>query len=432
VARPCDGNRSIAPPRLLPSDGHSRLDFRCRSVQRCYFSTKISLGCPTPAAPDKTCSGSGALTLDNFFNAAYQENYGCTDSLFQEIAGQYDGSQSTSVLWNYWTIAKNFMLQDRMFMSVPSYSKISHLFMVSGWSSTCTAQPCSASQENYQEVGDTTQVYGWKDIANALSTTGHTWKYYKGEDWDPSLCGSCSGGNTTCLCYKQPSSCFNTTTPTGMVWFWNPLANFSDFTSQQKQQITTLQTFLTDVTTESTFPQVSWIVPSIASSEHAGSFTNTDPVSGKGYNAPNVDLKRGQAYVTMLLQQIMKNTALWNSSVVFLAWDDWGGFYDHVRPPTDSSGNLMYGLRVPGMTISPWLGINKLDHQTLSFDAYLAFIENLLLPIGPGMPGQPLNGDGRPDVREWEPALGNLVDEFDFNQNPAGTTRVARSGRAAA
>ena len=64
----------------------------------------------------------------------------------------------------------------------------------------------------------------------------------------------------------------------------------------------------------------------------------------------------------------------WKSTAIFLAWDDWGGFYDHVVPPTvDAQG---YGLRVPGLVISPYARRGYIDHQTLSFDAYLKFIED--------------------------------------------------------
>ena len=64
----------------------------------------------------------------------------------------------------------------------------------------------------------------------------------------------------------------------------------------------------------------------------------------------------------------------WSSTAIFLAWDDWGGFYDHVAPPrVDENG---YGLRVPGLVISPYARRGYIDHQTLSFDAYVKFIED--------------------------------------------------------
>jgi hypothetical protein len=53
----------------------------------------------------------------------------------------------------------------------------------------------------------------------------------------------------------------------------------------------------------------------------------------------------------------------WNSTAIFLAWDDWGGFYDHVKPP--SLDALGYGIRVPGIVISPYAKRGYVDHQML-------------------------------------------------------------------
>jgi phospholipase C len=106
----------------------------------------------------------------------------------------------------------------------------------------------------------------------------------------------------------------------------------------------------------------------------------------------------------------------WSSTAIFLAWDDWGGFYDHVAPPiVDQNG---YGLRVPGIVISPYARQGLVDHQTLSFDAYVKFIEDDFLNgdrIDPRTDGRP---DRRPDVRERAPQLGDLRADFDFSQAP--------------
>src|SRR5689334_13224667 len=106
----------------------------------------------------------------------------------------------------------------------------------------------------------------------------------------------------------------------------------------------------------------------------------------------------------------------WASSAIFLSWDDWGGFYDHVVPPVvDVNG---YGLRVPGIVISPYAKRGYIDHQTLSFDAYLKFIEDRFLGgarLDPKTDGRP---DPRPDVREDASVLGDLVKDFDFKQTP--------------
>ena len=106
----------------------------------------------------------------------------------------------------------------------------------------------------------------------------------------------------------------------------------------------------------------------------------------------------------------------WRSTAIFLTWDDWGGFYDHVGPPTvDHNG---YGMRVPGLVISPYAKRGYIDHQTLSFDAYVKFIEDDFLGgqrLDPRTDGRP---DPRPTVRENVSLLGDLTSDFDFHQSP--------------
>jgi phospholipase C len=106
----------------------------------------------------------------------------------------------------------------------------------------------------------------------------------------------------------------------------------------------------------------------------------------------------------------------WKSTAIFLSWDDWGGFYDHVVPPhVDENG---YGLRVPGIVIGPYVRRGFIDHQTLSHDAYIKFIEDDFLGgarIDPQTDGRP---DQRPTVRENVPILGDLRKDFDFQQTP--------------
>ena len=88
---------------------------------------------------------------------------------------------------------------------------------------------------------------------------------------------------------------------------------------------------------------------------------------------PPALVSAGQTYVTSLINSIMRGPD-WKSTAIFLAWDDWGGFYDHVKPPVvDRNG---YGLRVPALVISPYARQGYVDHQVLSSDAYLKFIED--------------------------------------------------------
>jgi phospholipase C len=179
---------------------------------------------------------------------------------------------------------------------------------------------------------------------------------------------------------------------------WNPLPAFD--TVKENHQLTNVQ--IVDeyfkAAKNGTLPAVSWIVPENNVSEH-----------------PPGKVSDGQAYVTGLINAAMEGPD-WNSTAIFVTWDDWGGFYDHVAPPkVDENG---YGLRVPGLVISPYAKKGYIDHQTLSFDAYLKFIEDVFLGgqrIDPKTDGRP---DPRPDVRENAPQLGDLLSDFDFTQTP--------------
>ena len=126
-------------------------------------------------------------------------------------------------------------------------------------------------------------------------------------------------------------------------------------------------------------------------------------------------ISRGQAYVTSLINAVMQGPD-WESTAIFLSWDDWGGFYDHLAPPSvDQNG---YGLRVPGLVISPYAKKGFIDHQVLSFDAFVKFIEDDFLSsqrIDPKTDGRP---DPRPTVRENVQILGDLRNDFDFDQAP--------------
>jgi phospholipase C len=147
-----------------------------------------------------------------------------------------------------------------------------------------------------------------------------------------------------------------------------------------------------------TLPSVVWLAPSAPYSEH-----------------PPALVSLGQAYVTGLIDAIMRGPD-WDSTAIFLTWDDWGGFYDHVVPPrVDENG---YGIRVPGIVISPYARQGFIDGQTLSHDAYVKFIEDDFLGrqrIDPKTDGRP---DRRPTVRENVPILGDLRADFDFKQKP--------------
>ena len=112
----------------------------------------------------------------------------------------------------------------------------------------------------------------------------------------------------------------------------------------------------------------------------------------------------------------------WNETAIFPTWDDWGGFYDHALPPVvDRNG---YGSGSPVFLISPWARAGFIDLQTLSFDAYLKFIEDLFLSKERLNPRTLSRPDSRPTVRERVSILG---DSSASSTSPR--TRSRRSSR---
>jgi phospholipase C len=297
---------------------------------------------------------------------------------------------------NYWAYAKNFVLQDHMFQPDLSWSLPAHLYMVSGWSARCTTPAVPMSCGNAVqapgsppgEAQNTTGAvpeYAWTDLTYLLHQAHVSWRYYVAKGGQP----DCDNDAMFCAPVPQDSK-----TP----GIWNPLPYFDTLQQDgQLQNVAPLQDFFT-AARAGTLPAVSWIVPAQAVSEH-----------------PPALVSAGQAYVTSLINAIMRSPD-WSSTAIFLSWDDWGGFYDHVQPPhVDAQG---YGLRVPGLVISPYARQGLVDHQVLSHDAYLKFIEDDFLGgarIDPKTDGRP---DPRPDVRENAHVLGDLTQDFDFSQKP--------------
>ncbi len=289
---------------------------------------------------------------------------------------------------NYWTYADEFVLQDRMFGPTDGWTLPAHLFLVSAWSAFCpdVLDPMSCasnvdlkSGEERWEYGEA-PIYAWTDITWLLDREGVSWGYYVA----PGTCmfPPCGGG-------RDESS-----TPATR----NPLPGFTTVGEAKGDHFFTHQEFV-DQAKAGTLPSVAWVVPG-DESEHPQS---------------KVGVRGGQAYVTRLINAVGKSD-LWGASAIFLTWDDWGGFYDHVLPPKiDVNG---YGLRVPGLVISPYARRGYVDHQTLTFDAYLKLIEDRFLEgqrLDPVTDGRP---DSRPTVREDVEILGDLALAFNFQQQP--------------
>ncbi len=313
------------------------------------------------------------------------------------------GFHNDMELANYWSYARAYVLQDNLYQSNASWSLPSHLFMVSEWSADCTwpdggqsdvASTCVSNIDlDLATANDGGYLYPWTDLTYLLHNAGVSWKNYLVEGTEP----DCDDGEMTCDPVPQLAN---------VPGIWNILPQFQTVrTDNQTGNVVQFNQFYLDVDA-GTVPNVAWFFPADKVSEH-----------------PPASISLGQAYVTGIVNAIMEDPALWKTSVIFLTWDDWGGFYDHVQPPVvDVNG---WGLRVPGMTISPWV-VPGIDHQQLSHDAYAKFIEDIFLNgqrLDPTTDGRP---DPRPDVRENNVGLGDLRTEFDFTQTALGTDVLAQ------
>ncbi len=328
----------------------------------------------------------------------------CTNSANPDVMGYHTESD----IPNYWTYAKDFVLQDHMFESNASWSLPAHLYLVSEWSAYCRKHNDPSSCTNTVQTrraerpadsptyfdgrsGATNSrtgqpIYAWTDLTYLLDRHSVSWRYYVVSGSEPDCENPAA---ETCGPVAQ-----NSHTP----GIWNPLPWFDTVKDDnQLPDIQSVEQFYA-AARGGTLPAVSWVVPSQAVSEH-----------------PPAPVSWGQSYVTSLVNAVMRSPD-WGSTAIFISWDDWGGFYDHVDPPSvDQNG---YGLRVPGIVISPYAKRGYIDHQVLSFDAYAKFIQDDFLGgarLDPKTDGRP---DPRPDVREDERILGDLINDFDFNQAP--------------
>ncbi len=338
--------------------------------------------------------------MDGFVRTVVDSTQYCADHRSDPKCERYLGPQgqpdvmsyhTAKEIPNYWRYAKKFVLQDHMFAPADSWTLPAHLFLVSAWAARCESpldpMSCSSNLELAPESQmmrdrEDVPIWAWTDITYLLHEHGVDWGYYVGDDtciFEP--CPN-DGSKERTVSQQNPLPWFTTIRQTGQM---DRIQRHSDFY---------------EAAASGMLPAVSWVVPYSGVGEHPAS------------DSP---IWKGQAHVTRLINALMRGPD-WNETAVFLTWDDWGGFYDHVEPPrVDANG---YGIRVPALTISPWVAPGTIDSQVLSFDAYLKLIEDLFLGgerLNPRTLSRP---DSRPTVREKVAILGDLLKEFEFSQDP--------------
>jgi phospholipase C len=268
-----------------------------------------------------------AKTFKNQWDQGKMDNFvGALDALKQNgklSMGYYDGSDIPF----YWNLADQYVLFDRFFSSAQDGSFANHMYWIAA------APPVTTNAKLSAGVYDTLPT-----IFDRLQKQGISWKFYV-QNYDPKIT------------YRNLAGAGNRESQV----IWVPLLNIDRFLDDPtlNSHIVDLAQYYADLK-NGTLPQVAYIAPSGASEHPPGS------------------IQSGQRFVRTLVQELMRSP-FWSSSAFMLAYDDWGGWYDHVNPPQiDAEG---YGLRVPALLVSPFARKGYIDHTTLDFSSIVKFIE---------------------------------------------------------
>lgn len=310
--------------------------------------------------------------MPDVFLGATCNHWACT---VQDVDGgrmdRFDIAKGTSLdvyvqmrerdLPNYWAYARRFTLADHYFSSVHGASFPNHLFSVAAQtggvmdnsSNAVSGTNCDGSPSGTVPVmdaqGGITQrspCFDFQTLPDVLEDAGISWKYY-GE----------GGGVLSTIRHIADGPLF-------------------------QERIASPSQFLTDAANNE-LPDVSWVLPPAGASEH-----------------PPESSCQGENWTVKTLNALMKSPA-WKSTVVFVAWDAFGGFYDHLPPPQVDRFGL--GMRAPLIIISPYAKPGYVSHTVYEQSSVLKFVERRYHL-------QPLTAR--------DAAASDMLDSFDFNQPP--------------
>jgi phospholipase C len=271
----------------------------------------------------------------------------------------------------YWKLAQQYVLADNMYQSQLDGSFVAHQYIVAAYASRSVDSPladwgCSGGKTDTVETLTNQRTYGTSIVACYDNPTigidadkqGVTWRFYS-------------------VNYKSDD---------GGIWssYWADRQVFKK-PDWRKDVINPPAKFLTDVA-KGQLANVTWITPTNATSDHAGL------VSGKG-----------PAWVASVVNAIGKSQ-FWDSTAIFIIWDDWGGWFDPQQPVFEDYDGL--GFRVPMIIVSPYAKQSSVTHVQYETSSVLRYIEdNFGLPqLAPS------------DKRANDPALDPAA--FDYSQSP--------------
>ena len=269
---------------------------------------------------------------------------------------------------NYFCYARNFVLADHMFSSLTGPSFPNHLYTVGAQSGGVINNPrksqrrwgCDSPDDSDVEIlnddGRRTferPCFDFQTLADSLEAKGISWKYY------------------------APSQ-----DQSGYIWSALDAINHIRNTELWTEHVVPTAQFVTDAA-YGNLPAVNWIVVGSGMSEH-----------------PPASVCVGENWTVRQLNAIMQGPQ-WNSTAVFLTWDDFGGFYDHVPPPRVD--NFGFGPRVPLLIISPYAKQGFISHTQYEFSSILRFVEERF---------------GLDPLTDRDSQANDLLDSFNFHQDP--------------
>ena len=275
----------------------------------------------------------------------------------------------------YWKMAQQYVLADRMFASNLDGSFIAHQYIVAAYASRGVDTPYGAwgceggspdkipTLTSKRTTGPSVVVcFDNPTIASEADTSGVTWRFYA---------GALDGAGGLWSSYQADKQIYE-----GKDWT-------SDVINPPSQ-------FLTDLKA-GTLADVTWITPTFLTSDH-----------------PGVNPDSGPAWVTSLVNAI-GTSKFWKTTTIFVMWDDWGGWFDPVKPVFEDYDGL--GFRVPLLMISPYARQGYVTHKRYETASVLRYIEDNfgLAPLA------------HSDKRANDPA----TDAFDYNAKPRAFKKFA-------
>ncbi len=272
------------------------------------------------------------------------------DGFWQAEGKQYTtfGEYDAATIPIYWDIAQEFGLGDNVFSSDPSYSLPNHWFIVAGQAPKQAQFYLETTSQEHAYLNQANKTLTIDDLLN--TTPSVSWKYY---DWSLATYNTAISGVQS-NAYGAGSA----------YSYWNPLAAKAEsyqnwYVGHFVNRTPTLFNDLEEAPGPGEgLPNISWVIPDQEFSDH-----------------PPANVTQGQSFVANVLDAI-EESRYWNSTAVFLTWDDYGGFYDQAGPPKLSGLNpLGLSFRVPFMVISPYTPQGLVSHQLLYFDSVLHLME---------------------------------------------------------